>query len=81
MFNFPGRSSAQKFLGQGPDIVTTSPEFLLAVSLGTGIMTVGLDINLSVLDNAFFLPLPLSPLIAVLLGSRGYLVLFALRGA
>lgn len=98
----------KNFSGKGlvPDIVTTSPEFLLAVSLGAGatvllaalrgipistthglmgalvgagFMAVGLDINLSVLGNAFFLPLLLSPLIAVLLGSSCYFVLHALR--
>lgn len=98
----------KNFSGKGlvPDIVATSPEFLLAVSLGAGatvliaairgfpistthgltgallgagIMAVGMDVNFMILGNAFFLPLLLSPLIAVMLGAAIYLLFHALR--
>ncbi len=96
------------FSGKGlvPDQVATSPEFLLAVSLGAGItvliatkkglpistthsltgaltgaglMAVGLGLNLSKLGIIFFLPLLVSPLIALLLSSIIYHTVHSLR--
>jgi len=96
------------FSGKGlvPDLVATSPEFLLAVSLGAGItvliatlkglpistthsltgaltgaglMAVGFGLNLSKLGSTFFLPLLISPLIALLLSSIIYHSAHSLR--
>ena len=46
---------------------------------GAGFMAVGMNVNFAVLGNSFFLPLLLSPLIAVTLGSVSYLVFRRLR--
>ncbi len=96
------------FSGKGlvPDQVATSPEFLLAVSLGAGItvliatlkglpistthsltgaltgaglMAVGFGLNLSKLGSTFFLPLLVSPLLALLLSSIIYHAFHSLR--
>jgi PiT family inorganic phosphate transporter len=52
---------------------------LTGALVGTGLMAVGADINLSVLGTAFFIPLLVSPLIAVILGAGGYFVFKAVR--
>ena len=52
---------------------------LTGALVGAGLMSVGWNINLSVLGSVFFLPLLLSPLIAVLLGGGLYYVLHISR--
>jgi len=52
---------------------------LTGALVGAGLMAVGTNVNFAVLGNSFFLPLLLSPLIAVTLGSVTYLVFRSLR--
>lgn len=52
---------------------------LTGALVGAGLMAVGADINLSVLGTAFFIPLLVSPLIAVILGAGVYFVFRAVR--
>ncbi|MCH7674398.1 anion permease [candidate division KSB1 bacterium] len=52
---------------------------LTGALVGAGLMAVGTKVNFAVLGNSFFLPLLLSPLIAVTLGSVSYLVFRRLR--
>lgn len=96
------------FSGKGlvPDHVATSPEFLLAVSIGAGLtvliatfkglpistthsltgaltgaglMAVGFGLNLSKLGSTFFLPLLVSPLLALILSAIIYHAFHSLR--
>ncbi len=98
------------FSGKGlvPDHVATSPEFLLAVSIGAGVtvliatfkglpistthsltgaltgagfMAVGFGLNLSKLGSTFFLPLLISPLLALILSTVIYYAFHSLRRA
>lgn len=46
---------------------------LTGALVGAGLMAVGTNVNFAVLGNSFFLPLLLSPVIAVTLGSVSYL--------
>ena len=52
---------------------------LIGGLVGTGLVAVGMEVNLGVLGKAFFLPLLLSPLAAVVLAAVAYLVFRALR--
>ncbi|MDP1773542.1 MAG: inorganic phosphate transporter [Methylobacter sp.] len=52
---------------------------LTGALVGAGLMAVGAGINLSVLGTAFFIPLLVSPLIAVILGAGVYFVFRAVR--
>lgn len=52
---------------------------LMGAMLGSGWVAVGSQVNLGVLGRAFFLPLLLSPLLAVLLGASLYMVFRWLR--
>ncbi len=52
---------------------------LTGALVGAGLMAVGTEINLSVLGSAFFIPLLVSPLIAVILGAGVYFVFRAVR--
>lgn len=52
---------------------------LTGALVGAGLMAVGADINLSVLSTAFFMPLLVSPLIAVILGAAVYFLFRAAR--
>jgi PiT family inorganic phosphate transporter len=101
-------SLIKTFSGKGlvPDNIATSPEFLMAVSLGAGctvlftairglpistthsltgallgagIVAAGSQVNYSVLGSSFFLPLLLSPLIALVLAAMVYYMLHVLR--
>lgn len=52
---------------------------LTGALVGAGLMAVGADINLAVLGTAFFIPLLVSPLIAIVLGAGVYFVFKAVR--
>jgi PiT family inorganic phosphate transporter len=52
---------------------------LTGALLGTGMMAVGMQVNFAKLGGSFFLPLLLSPLIAVVLGAITYAVARAIR--
>ncbi len=52
---------------------------LIGSLVGAGLMAVGTNVNLAVLGRSFFLPLLLSPLVAVILGAGGYLLCHAMR--
>ncbi|MCH7680870.1 inorganic phosphate transporter, partial [candidate division KSB1 bacterium] len=52
---------------------------LTGALVGAGLMAVGTNVNFAVLGKSFFLPLLLSPLIAVTLGSVTYLIFRRLR--
>ncbi|MDO9214719.1 MAG: inorganic phosphate transporter [Methylococcales bacterium] len=52
---------------------------LTGALVGAGLTAVGADINLSVLGTAFFIPLVVSPLIAIVLGAGVYFVFRAVR--
>ncbi|MFU8787762.1 MAG: inorganic phosphate transporter [Methylobacter sp.] len=52
---------------------------LTGALVGAGLMAVGADINVSVLGTAFFLPLVVSPLIAVVLAAGVYFLFKAIR--
>ncbi len=52
---------------------------LTGALVGAGLMAVGADINLSVLGTVFFIPLLVSPLIAIILGAGVYFLFRAIR--
>lgn len=52
---------------------------LTGALVGAGLMAVGTNVNFAVLRNTFFLPLLLSPLIAVTLGAVGYILFRGIR--
>lgn len=52
---------------------------LTGALIGAGLAAVGLQVNFSKLGNSFFLPLLISPIIAVVLGAAAYMVARALR--
>jgi PiT family inorganic phosphate transporter len=52
---------------------------LTGALIGSGLIAVGAQVNLAILGNSFFLPLLLSPLIAIFFGSVLYLLARALR--
>jgi PiT family inorganic phosphate transporter len=52
---------------------------LTGALVGAGLMAVGMDINFSALGSAFFIPLLVSPLIAIVLGAMTYFVFRAVR--
>src|SRR6267378_1850685 len=78
---FLAEALVRNFSGKGlvPDALTVSPEFLLAVAIGAGLAAVGTQVNLAKLGNSFFLPLLLSPVIAVCFGAVVYVFNRALR--
>ncbi|MFQ5583462.1 MAG: anion permease [Calditrichia bacterium] len=69
------------FSGKGlvPDMIAASPQFLLAVALGGGLMAVGTNVNFAVLGGVFFLPLLLSPFVAMFLATVIYIVFREIR--
>ncbi len=52
---------------------------LTGALVGVGLTAVGTQVNFGILGNSFFLPLLASPLIAVILGSLGYLLFRGIR--
>ncbi len=52
---------------------------LTGALVGSGLMAVGTKVNLAILGNSFFLPLLLSPLIAVVFGAAIYTIFRSIR--
>lgn len=65
-------AGAAVFLAALKGFPISTTHSLTGALVGAGLMAVGLNINLSVLGNAFFLPLLVSPLIAVIMAALVY---------